>query len=151
MSALAVTFAILRIGGSAAELGLVLAAGMVPSLLLTLLGGVAGDRWERRRILLTADLVLAMVQASLALLLLSGQGAVWHFLVAELIAGAAGAFSWPMSAEGGPATSCQSAVFLPLPWGGSADSWGMVAAGGAAILTSVALRRLLRRGTSKTP
>ena len=95
MSGLAVTFAILRIGGSAAELGLVLAAGMVPSLLLTLFGGVAGDRWERRRILLTADLVLAMVQASLALLLLSGQAAVWHFLIAELIAGAAGAFSWP--------------------------------------------------------
>lgn len=59
---------------------------------------------------------------------------------------------WPtvcMSAEGDPATSCQSAVFLPLPWGESADTWGMVVAGGAAIVTVVVLRRLLRRSTSK--
>ena len=95
MSGLAVTFAILQIGGSAAELGLVLGAGMVPSLLLMLFGGVAGDRWERRRILLTADVVLAVLQAGLALLLLTGTAAVWHFLVAELVIGAAGAFSWP--------------------------------------------------------
>ena len=61
---------------------------------------------------------------------------------------------WPtvcMSAEGGPATACQSAVFLSLPWAESADTWGMVAAGGAAILTFVVLRKLLRRSTSKTP
>jgi len=61
---------------------------------------------------------------------------------------------WPtvcLSAEGAPATSCQSAVLLPLPWGESADTWGMVAAGGAAILTFVVLRKLLRRSTSKTP
>ena len=54
---------------------------------------------------------------------------------------------WPtvcMSAEGGP-TTCQSAVFLPLPWGDSADTWGMVAAVGAAVVTYFALRRLLRK------
>ena len=35
--------------------------------------------------------------------------------------------------------------------GESADTWGTVAAGGAAILTFVVLRKLLRRSTSKTP
>lgn len=95
MSWLAVTFAILRIGGSAADLGVVLAAGAVPSLLLMLFGGVAGDRWERRRILIIADLVMAAVMASLAALLLTGHAMVWHFFVAELVGGAAGAFSWP--------------------------------------------------------
>lgn len=95
MSWLAVTFAILRIGGSAADLGVVLAAGTVPSLVLMLFGGVAGDRWERRRILIIADLVMAAVMASLAVLLLTGHAMVWHFFVAELVGGAAGAFSWP--------------------------------------------------------
>ena len=95
MSWLAVTFAILRIGGSAADLGVVLAAGAVPSLLLMLFGGVAGDRWERRRILIIADLVMAAVMASLAALLLTGHAMVWHFFVAELVGGAAAAFSWP--------------------------------------------------------
>jgi hypothetical protein len=46
-------------------------------------------------------------------------------------------------------TSCQSAVFLPLPWGESADTWGMVVAGSAAVLTLVAVRYLLRRTRSR--
>lgn len=57
---------------------------------------------------------------------------------------------WPtvcMSGEGGP-TTCQSAMFLPLPWGDSADTWGFLAAIGAALLTFIVLRRLLRRRTS---
>ena len=57
---------------------------------------------------------------------------------------------WPtvcMSSEGGP-TTCQSAVFLPLPWGDSADTWGMVVALGAALVTCLVLRRLLRKRTT---
>ena len=44
--------------------------------------------------------------------------------------------------------TCQSAVFLPLPWGDNADTWGFLAAIGAALLTFIVLRRLLRRRTS---
>lgn len=58
---------------------------------------------------------------------------------------------WPalcVSSEDGP-TSCQSAVFLPLPWGESADTWGMVVAGAAAVLTCLAVRHLLRRTASR--
>jgi hypothetical protein len=54
---------------------------------------------------------------------------------------------WPtlcMSSEDGP-TSCQSAVFLPLPWGESADTWGMGVAVAAAVLAYFAVRYLLRR------
>ena len=61
-------------------------------------------------------------------------------------------FLWPtlcVSSEDGP-TTCQSAVSLPLPWGESADTWGMAAAAGAAILVFVGLRLLLRRSVSRT-
>jgi hypothetical protein len=54
---------------------------------------------------------------------------------------------WPtlcVSQEGGP-TSCQSAIFLPLPWGDSADTWGMATAIVAAVLMYLVLRRVLRR------
>jgi predicted MFS family arabinose efflux permease len=95
MSYLAVTFAILRIGGSVAQLGLVLAAGTIPALLFTLFGGVAGDRWERRRILLGCDLTLMAVQTTLATLLLTGHAAVWQFVLAQLIDGSALAFAEP--------------------------------------------------------
>lgn len=59
---------------------------------------------------------------------------------------------WPavcMSEEDGP-TTCQSAVLLPLPWGESADTWGMVAAAGAALLTFFAVRFLTRRAGRPT-
>ena len=65
-----------------------------------------------------------------------------------LLAGAAAAvvlvLLWPvvcMSSEGGP-TSCSSLV-LPLPWGESADTWGMLAALGAAALTFAVVWLLL--------
>lgn len=57
---------------------------------------------------------------------------------------------WPtvcVSSEDGP-TSCQSVV-LPLPWGESADTWGMVVAGAAAVLTYFAARHVLRRTASR--
>lgn len=95
MSTLAVTFAIIGLGGTATQLGVVLAAGTVPALLLTLIGGVAGDRWERRRILVAADSVLAVTMAVLAVLLLTDRAEIWHFLVAELVGGAAMAFTGP--------------------------------------------------------
>jgi hypothetical protein len=53
---------------------------------------------------------------------------------------------WPavcMSGKDEP-TSCQSVVLLPLPWGESADTWGMVAAVGAAVLAFFAVRILTR-------
>jgi MFS family permease len=95
MSMLAVTFAILALGGSATELGVVLAAGTLPALLFVLLGGVAGDRWERRTILILADLVLAATVGTLAALMLTERAEIWHFLVAELVGGTAMAFTGP--------------------------------------------------------
>lgn len=95
MSTVAITFAVLRLGGSPSDLGFVLSAGMVPSLVLALFGGVAGDRWERRRILFMADLTMFVVQATLAVLMLTNRAEVWDFLAAGLVSGAAGAFTGP--------------------------------------------------------
>lgn len=72
-----------------------LAAGTLPALLFVLLGGVAGDRWERRSILVAADLVMAATVGTLAVLMLSGQAEIWHFLVGELVGGTAMAFTGP--------------------------------------------------------
>ena len=97
MSALAVTFAIIGLGASAGELGLVLASGTVPALVLMLVGGVAGDRWERRLIMLGTDLVLAVTMGVLGVLVITGRAEVWHFLVGQLVGGAAMAFTGPAS------------------------------------------------------
>ena len=97
MSALAVTFAIIGLGASAGQLGLVLASGTVPSLVLMLVGGVAGDRWERRLIMLATDVALAVTMGVLGVLVLAGHAEIWHFLVGQLVAGAAMAFTGPAS------------------------------------------------------
>ncbi len=55
---------------------------------------------------------------------------------------------WPavcMGSEDVPTISCSS-LLIRLPWRGSADSWGIVVAVVAAVLTYVGLRWLLRRG-----
>jgi MFS family permease len=95
MSPLAVAFAILAINGSAVDLGLVLGAGTIPALVLTLFGGVAGDRFERRRILVTAELVMAVCQGVLATAIITGIAEVWHFIVVEFVFGCVRAFSSP--------------------------------------------------------
>ncbi|MBW3601601.1 MAG: MFS transporter [Actinobacteria bacterium] len=45
------------------------------------LGGVASDRWERRRIMVVADLVRAVSIGTLGLLSISGAAQLWHLLV----------------------------------------------------------------------
>ena len=55
MSALAVSFAVLDTGGTASDLGVVLAAGIVPQVLFMLGGGVIADRLGRRPVMLGAD------------------------------------------------------------------------------------------------
>ena len=54
----------------AAGLGLLLASQVVPQLILTLVGGVAGDRVERRTVLVGANLVMALTQGGTAVVLL---------------------------------------------------------------------------------
>jgi MFS family permease len=95
VSPVAVTFAVLAINGSPADLGLVLGLGMLPLLVLTLAGGVAGDRRERRRILLAADCTMAACQTILAVTILTGSAEIWIFVVAGLVTGSCHAFSRP--------------------------------------------------------
>ena len=50
---IALAFAVLDLGGSASQLGLVLAARAIPTVVLILVGGVIADRLPRRVVLVT--------------------------------------------------------------------------------------------------
>ena len=92
----ALAFAVLDgLDGSAAQLGLVLAAQVVPMTFLVLAAGVWADRMSRRRLMLISDLGRAAVQAVLAVLLLSGDARLWHLLVLCAAYGALEAFFRP--------------------------------------------------------
>ncbi len=97
LSTLALTFGILEAGGSAADLGLVIGASMVPQLILLLVGGVIGDRFERRRILVISDVVMGIAQLITAALLLNHSAHLWQLIVLQFISGCASAFFNPAS------------------------------------------------------
>ena len=59
---------IYELSGSALQLGILGAAASIPNILMTLLGGVIADRFDRRRILLTTSLITATLLAVLTFL-----------------------------------------------------------------------------------
>lgn len=92
---IALAFAVLDITGSATDLGLVLAAGMVPQIVLFLFGGVIADRFRRNRVMVVADVIDAAVQLVAAALVLDGAAEIWHLAVLNGVRGAAAAFFFP--------------------------------------------------------
>ena len=95
MTPVALAFAVLDVGGSATDLGLVVAAGTVPLALLLLVGGVWADRLDRRKVMLASDVVRAVVQGVLAVLLISGRAQIWQMAALAAASGAAQAFFEP--------------------------------------------------------
>src|SRR5712692_10415331 len=82
LSSLAASILVFRITGSALSVGLMLMATAAPSLLVGLLAGVFVDRFDRRRIMIAADLL----RAGLALLIpfLVPLNILWLYIVVAL-------------------------------------------------------------------
>lgn len=95
MASIAIIFAVLNSGGSASDLGYVMAAGIVPQILLLLGGGVFADRIGRRPIMLGADIVRFGAQGALAAALFAGRPSIWVFIVASFLRGAGDSFFGP--------------------------------------------------------
>jgi MFS family permease len=71
------------------------AAELAPAILLSSFTGVLADRWDRKRILVVANLLQALVVASL---LLVGEGWLWVVYVVAALQSTAAAFSQPAEA-----------------------------------------------------
>ncbi len=89
------TLAVIRVTGSALDLGVVLAAEMLPMLLLLPVGGVIADRFPPRRVILVADLVRCAAQVTLGSLLLLGRPGIAVMAGLAALTGAAVAFGVP--------------------------------------------------------
>ncbi|GAA3139462.1 hypothetical protein GCM10020001_072560 [Nonomuraea salmonea] len=81
------TLAVLRAGGGEGELGLVLAAELVPLLVLLPVGGVLADRVRPARVVLLADLTRCLSQAVIAGELLLGVYRVADLVLLSAVAG----------------------------------------------------------------
>jgi MFS family permease len=97
MVAVALAFAVLEVGGSVTDVGLVLAAGTFPLVATVLVGGVVADRASRRTVMVAADLVRVASQGTMAALLIAGAAEVWMLALLAAVAGAATGFFSPAS------------------------------------------------------
>ncbi|MDP9490813.1 MAG: MFS transporter, partial [Actinomycetota bacterium] len=93
----ALPFAVIQVGGGAAELGLVFASFTLARAGFIVVGGVWADRLPRRMVMLTCDAIRAAVQGVTAVGLLTGWMEIWMFVVTSAIFGAGQAFFSPAS------------------------------------------------------
>lgn len=68
----------------------------LPGLIAGPWGGVLSDRFDRRRLVIALQLAMAALAFSFALLVLSGQVAVWHAYLYVILAGVCHSISQPM-------------------------------------------------------
>jgi predicted MFS family arabinose efflux permease len=94
---IALAFGVLELTGSKTDLGLVLAAGMVPQVLLILFGGVFADRLPRNLVMVGSNVVSAAAQGGIAVLLLTHRAQLWHLIALQVIRGVALSFFFPAS------------------------------------------------------
>jgi MFS family permease len=83
----ALAFAVLDLGGSPGQLGLVLAAQGLPLAVLILFAGVWADRLPRQWIMFASDVGRAGAQAGAAYLLLTGHAEIWHLAALSAVYG----------------------------------------------------------------
>lgn len=97
VATVALPFAVLRIGGSASDVGYVAAAYLVPLIGFLLLGGVVADRLPRHQVMVAANVLQALAQAASAVLLLAGHARVWELAVLAAARGIGTGFYVPAS------------------------------------------------------
>jgi MFS family permease len=87
----------LHVDDHPAALSFVLAARLLPTVLLLLVGGVIVDRMPRRLAMLVSDVARGLAVGAIALLVALGDIHVWELVVMSVLFGAADALFYPAS------------------------------------------------------
>jgi MFS family permease len=95
VSFVALPFAVLKIGGSASDVGYVATAKLVPLIVFLLLGGVVADRLPRHKVMAAANVLQALAQGTSAILVLTGQARVWQLVILAAAGGVGLGFYYP--------------------------------------------------------
>jgi MFS family permease len=100
----AIAFAVLDLGGSVTQLGLVVGAYALADVAAVVWGGVLGDRLPRTMMMRGANLGAAVVQGMVALSLLGGWGSLWLLAIGGAVNGALGSLAGPSTQAVTPQT-----------------------------------------------
>ncbi len=95
MQMTAQSWLVLTLTNSPFYLGLIGFLSQLPIVLLSLLGGAAADRVDRRKVLLFSQYIQMVSAFILTLLVFAGVVQLWHFLVLVTVVGTAQAFGAP--------------------------------------------------------
>ncbi|HYN92129.1 MAG TPA: MFS transporter [Thermoleophilaceae bacterium] len=91
----AVAWQVYELSDAPTAMSIVGIAMTVPTILFLLVGGVASDRFDRRMLMVAADLLRALAGAVLAGLALGGVLEVWHIAILAALYGTGAAFFAP--------------------------------------------------------
>ena len=95
MTTVALALAVLETTGRPTDLGIILAANMIPALALLLLGGAVADRFSQRTVLVLASLLSAASLGTTAALLIADQFSLILVSGLAVLTGATSAFTQP--------------------------------------------------------
>jgi MFS family permease len=93
--AIALAWVVLELTGSAAAMGVVLAANIVTFIVFSLAGGVVVDRLPRLRVMIASDLARMTIVIGVALLIVADRLEFWHLVVLSGAFGIVDAFFHP--------------------------------------------------------
>ncbi|WP_327321841.1 MFS transporter [Streptomyces sp. NBC_01210] len=95
MTTVALALAVLQESGRASDLGIVLAADMIPTLVLLLVGGAVADRMSRRVLLISTNIASGSLMAAMAATLITNTYSLLLIASLAFVNGVVGAFSSP--------------------------------------------------------
>ncbi len=91
----AIAWQVYELSNLPTALGITMMAMSIPHVLLLLFGGAVSDRFDRRRVMLGADIVRGVALTALGVLSLLGTLEIWHMTVIAACYGAGSAFFGP--------------------------------------------------------
>ena len=94
MAPVAIAFAVLQ-HGTASDVGFVSASGLTPLVVLLLVGGVIADRFSRRVVMLSADLLRTFAELGLGVWIFLATPPLWGFMALAAVVGIGTAFFMP--------------------------------------------------------
>ena len=94
---IALAWQVYEISNVPTALSVVGAAGTIPLVALVLIGGALSDRFDRRKLMIGADLVRFVAIGTMAVLSLAGVIEIWHIVAIVIFVGAGQAFFNPAS------------------------------------------------------
>jgi predicted MFS family arabinose efflux permease len=96
-SLVGVSFAVLRITDSSADLSYVLAAQISPMLIFALISGVFADRFPPQRVIAVANLTIVAGESTFGILVLTTRPPLWAMICLEALTGIGMAMFYPAS------------------------------------------------------